>query len=252
MTDTRPSQPISLEKSHSRREILGALGAGAAMGATLLAATPAQGQNAAPLRVALVDIGVLFKQYKRKDDLENQVNAKKTQLEGAAKQQQSICEGLRKALDLATEGSAYWRDKRKELKLAVKNYEVLRDSAEEELKLEVENLTLMILDEIEEKVREYGKGTPGGPSTYDMIIKVDSKGWGDERFQERIFRAQVSSVLWYDPRLDVTNTILAALNDPAHLEKMKQRALNRGQPQGPQGPQPAVPPGPPAPPPEKK
>ena len=79
-----------------------------------------------------------------------------------------------------------------------------------------------------------------------MIIKVDSKGWGDERFQERIFRAQVSSVLWYDPRLDVTNTILAALNDPTWIKHCQDKAMGKNAPQGPQplpGPQVPPPPG---------
>jgi hypothetical protein len=136
------------------------------------------------------------------------------------KHQSQIIESLRKQLDLLKEGSETWRAKRKELKLEAKKFEVMRDGMEEELKLEVENLTLQILDEIEEKVREFGKA--GG---YDMIVKIDTKGWGDERFQERIFRAQVSSVLYHDARLDVTNSILAALNDKDWVEKCQKKPM---------------------------
>lgn len=243
----------SLESS-TRRETLrlgGALVAGA-VGAGLLAAqasaqqgpAPANGTTPGGLRVALVDIGVVFKGYKRKDALEKQVNAKKDQLEQQARAQAQIIESLRKKLDELKEGSQMWRDKRKELKLAIKQAEVMRDSMDEELKLEIENLTLMILDEIEETVREFGKNTG-----YDVVIKVDSKGWGDERFQERIFRAQVSSVLYYDPRLDVTPTVIQLLNDPARIQKYEQRSFGGGgapspAPQNPAPPQSPPPPGP--------
>lgn len=199
----------------SRRDVLNysALVAGAGA-AGLLALRPAMadaqtnGSAPVPLKVGLIDIGVIFKGYLRKDDLEKQINSKKEALEAQLKAQGAQIEALRKQIDLMKEGSQIWRDTRKNIKLEAKKFEVMRESVDEELKLEVENLTLQILDEIEDRVREFGK-----KNSYDLIIKFDTKGWGDERFQERIFRAQVSSVLYHDPKLDVTNTVLAMLND---------------------------------------
>ena len=81
-----PASPLrgQARQHPPRREILGALGAGAAMGATLLAASgerPRPRTRRPPAGRRSCDIGVLFKQYKRKDDLEKQINAKKDQLE---------------------------------------------------------------------------------------------------------------------------------------------------------------------------
>jgi hypothetical protein len=220
---------------HSRRDFLtlGGVAAGAAFGATLVGTQQAALAQTAGLKVALVDIGVVFKNYQRKNALEKQINAKKDKLEAQGKQQAQIIENLRKALDLLKEGSELWRQKRKDLKLEAKKFEVMRDGMDEELKLEVENLTLQILDEIEERVREFGKS-----QAYDLIVKIDTKGWGDEKFQERIFRAQVSSVLYYDAKLDVTNTIVAMLNDPGWIKKCEEKAFggNGGAPQNPAPP----------------
>src|SRR5438309_6752309 len=81
----------------------------------------------------------------------------------------------------------------------------------------------MILNEIEDRVKKFGID-----NKYDLVIKIDSQGWGDERFQERIFRAQVSSVLYFDPKLDVTTHVLTLLNDPEWLKKCQER--KQGQP----------------------
>jgi Skp family chaperone for outer membrane proteins len=226
--------------SHNRRDALrlGGTLVASAVGAGLLAAQASAQEKPTTggLKLALVDIGVVFKNYKRKDDLEKQINAKKESLENQAKEQGNKIEGVRKQLELLKADTPLWRQKRNEVKLLIKEAEAMRDSMDEELKLEVENLTLMILDEIEEKVREFGKS-----QGYDFVLKVDSKGWGDERFQERIFRAQVSSVLYYDARLDVTNTVLASLNDPAWIDKCQKRQLQGGGTNGTNGNAPQTP-----------
>ncbi|MBI3725834.1 hypothetical protein HY251_18050 [bacterium] len=61
---------------------------------------------------------------------------------------------------------------------------------------------------------------------------------GDERFRERIFRANVSSILFHDPKLDVTETILAKLNDAKWLKKCEEAKAA-----APPAPPPPAPPG---------
>jgi Skp family chaperone for outer membrane proteins len=201
----------------TRRDLLslGALGAGAALGSALLAPTVARAaENNPGLKIGLVDIGVVFKKYKRKDDLEKEINARKDNYEKQGAEQQKILEGLRNSLNLIKEGTDLWRQKKKELNLQVSQMKVIRDGWEEELKIQIENLTLSILNEIENRVSKFGVD-----NKYDLIIKIDSQGWGDERFQERIFRAQVSSVLFYKKDLDVTEQVLVLLNDPAWVKQ---------------------------------
>ncbi len=207
----------------TRRDLLslGALGAGAALGSALLAPAAARAADGAGLKVGLVDIGVVFKSYKRKDDLEKEINNQKLNFEKQAQEQQKVLEGLRNNLNLLKDGSDLWRQKRKELNLQVSQMKVIRDGWEEELKIQIENLTLMILNEIEDRVRKFGED-----NKFDLIVKIDSQGWGDERFQERIFRAQVSSVLYFRKELDVTERVLLLLNDRTWIEEQQKKALN--------------------------
>jgi Skp family chaperone for outer membrane proteins len=204
----------------TRRDVLslGALTAGAAFGAALLKPAVARADGNLGLRVGLVDIGVVFKAYKRKDDLEKEINSKKEGYENQAKAQEGILDGIRQSMRLMDPKSDLFRQKAKELKLAGTQDKVIRDGWEEELKIQVENLTLMILNEIEDRVRKFGTD-----NKYDLIIKIDSQGWGDERFQERIFRAQVSSVLFFTPSLDVTQDVLKLLNDPDWIKHCQEK-----------------------------
>jgi Skp family chaperone for outer membrane proteins len=220
----------------TRRDMLslGALGAGAAFGATLLA--PAVARADAGLRIGLVDIGLIFKSYKRKDDLEKEINALRESYEKQAQKQQDELESLRRAMGTIKEGSDLWRQKKKEINLQMSQMKVIRDGWDEELKFKVENLTLMILNEIEDRVKTYGE-----QNKYDLILKIDSQGWGDERFQERIFRAQVSSILYHKPDLDVTNQVLALLNDPNWIKQQQEKA--QGSQQSAPPPAPPTPPG---------
>src|SRR5581483_6831772 len=142
----------------------------------------------------------------------------KLSYEKQAEDQRKVLEGLSAALRNLKEGSDTWRQKKKEINLQASQMKVIREGWEEDLKIQIENLTLMILNEIEDRVKKFGIDTK-----YDLIIKIDSQGWGDERFQERIFRAQVSSVLFYRDGLDVTKEVLKMLNDPAWLNQCKNK-----------------------------
>jgi Skp family chaperone for outer membrane proteins len=206
----------------TRRDLLtlGALGAGAALGSALMTPSVAQAQVNGGLKVGLVDIGVVFKQYVRKDDLEKEINARKQDYEKQAAEQQKTLEGLRMSLQNYKEGSDMWRQKRKDMNLQVSQMKVIRDGWEEDLKIQIENLTLMILNEIEDRVRKFGTD-----NKFDLIVKIDTQGWGDERFQERIFRAQVSSVLYHRKELDVTPDVLRLLNDKTWLEEKQKGAF---------------------------
>ena len=225
----------------SRREMLslGALGAGAAFGATLLAPTVARAADNG-LRIGLIDIGVVFKNYSRKADLEKQINAKKDELENKSKAEADKLEGIRRSMQTLQPGTDLFRQKAKELKLGRSQLQVMQDNWQEDLKFQIENLTLMILDEIEDRVRKFG-----ADNKYDLVVKIDKGEWAervDERFQERIFRAQVSSLLYYDKKLDVTPFVVAMLNDPAWL-----RDRANAKPGDPISPPVQTPPGPPVP-----
>lgn len=205
-------------KPRTTRLFLGALALAVAAGASAIAQQ--QPKAAPPLRVAVVDINLLFKNYKRKDEFEQSINERREKIKQEIDADQRALVAIRKEWNQYRENSEPWLRSREKLKMAQFSLDLKGERLQAELKNRVEQRTLMILNEIERTVAEFGK-TYG----FDLILKIDraehGKGGGElvEHFQERIFRAQISDVLYFSGKLDITRNVLTVLNSKDNLEK---------------------------------
>jgi Skp family chaperone for outer membrane proteins len=170
--------------------------------------------KARPLLVGVVDLGVVFTRYQRTVDLAREIDREKLAMVEKAQEQRRVLDTLRKDLDATPEGTVAYQDKAAAYKLALKGVEAMDQEAVKIAEQRAETLTLQIFDEIEESVRDFAKN-----NKYDMIVKTTTKGWGKSSLPERIYRAQISTVVAYDPKLDVTEPILSQLNDAENLKK---------------------------------
>jgi Skp family chaperone for outer membrane proteins len=203
-------------------------------------AQPAAPQPRRPLKVGVVDIGVLFREYRRKDTLEQQVNvereAVKKDLDTGADRVRKMREALDKSPFVA--GSEQWMRQRDEIRLAQNSLEYESERRQAGLKKRVEELTLTILTEIEFTIDAYG-----ARNAYDLILKSD-KGAADPndqseltaQFQERIFRAQISDVLFHSDGIEITDAVKRELNSDAGIKGAEDRARAAQQPKPPGAP----------------
>lgn len=193
-----------------------------ALAATALLVATATGQTDAPeprpLLVGVVDLGVVFTRYSRSAEIGRQVESEKAKLDERSRAQEHAIQKLREDVDAAPEGTAAWREKVAALKVAEKEHEAMKAEAERIVVQRFEALTLRAIDEIDECVHAYAK-----THHFDLILKTTTKGWGEKTLPERIYRAQVSTVVAYDPKLDVTEAIIGALNR-GHGEKKDEGA----------------------------
>lgn len=160
------------------------------------------------IKVGLVDLGVVFNDYYRKADLEQEINKVKKKFEDDYKKQRNRIKSLNKDAEEAT-GDNLWR-LQDQIQLEIQKSRIMRKRSDEQLRGELVKMTLTLLDEINASISTYGK-----EQGYTMIFKVDNKGAaaeGREEFREKIFRAQVQSVLFYDKAIDLTDTISKLLN----------------------------------------
>lgn len=212
------------------------------MTATVVAQNqPAQPQNPPPAnagrlrKIGVVDIGVLFREYRRKDTLEQQVNVEREQVK---KDLDARAEAIRKKRQLLDnspfrEGSEQWVRQRDEIKMDQFALELESERRQNGLKKRVEELTLTILSEIEWTIDKFGE-----QQGYDLILKSD-KGAMDPtdqseltaQFQERIFRAQISDVLFHSDSIDITEAVKRQLNSDASIRGAEERARAAQQPQ---------------------
>jgi Skp family chaperone for outer membrane proteins len=186
------------------------------------------------LKIGVVDIGVLFKGYKRKDSLESLINERREAMKTELKAEHERVKDLRLRLDKGgmREGSEPYARAAQDIRLAQFALELKQDRLQANLKKQVEQHTLMILNELTKTIETYGK-----KYGYDLILKIDKAGAGPEKvgkgdlvahFQERIFRAQISDVLYFNERtLNVTKNVERVLNSPANLRLMEKQAKER-------------------------
>ncbi|RMG14916.1 MAG: OmpH family outer membrane protein [Planctomycetota bacterium] len=192
---------------------------------------PARGPR--PLKVGVVDIGVLFKGYKRKDELEKIINERREQMKEEIQKERERVRDLRERLDKGglRENSEPYLRAVTDIKLAQYQLELKQERLQASLKKLVEQHTLQILSELESTIEAYGR-----KYGYDLILKIDKAqraGAGGEsdlvqHFQERIFRAQISDVLYFNERaLNITRNVETLLNSPANLRKMERQAKEK-------------------------
>lgn len=191
--------------------------------------------NTAPagkqMKVGVVDIGQLFRDYKRKDVLEQRVNAERERVKNLLEADADNVRRMRVQLDKAfVVNSEPWLLLRDEIKQAQYILELKTEREQNSLKKRVEEFTLQILTELETTIRTYGER-----HRFDLILKSDREEPTPEgeqselvqQFQERIFRAQISDVLFFAPTVDITDNVKRLLNDDDNMKRMEQLAAER-------------------------
>jgi Skp family chaperone for outer membrane proteins len=186
-----------------------------------------QGGDAAKkrgLKIGVVDIGVLFRDYKRKETLENEVNQRREKIKKELEDDGEALRRMRQNFDKCgfVPNSEQWLALRDEIRQASNVLELKQERLQGILKRQVEELTLQILTELQHTIRAYGTRYQ-----YDMILKSDAseqqaQGELGAHFQERIFRAQISDLLFHSEAVDITEAVKQLLNDPATLRAMEE------------------------------
>jgi Skp family chaperone for outer membrane proteins len=176
------------------------------------------------LKVGVVDIGLLFQKYKRKDEFESSINEQRKRLKTELDQEYETLIKMRRELEKSAfrKGSEPWLREAEKVKLAKFRWDLKKERMQSALKNEVEHNTLQILKEIKGSLGQYGKRY-----NYDLVLKTDNTDRSikeNERsdlvvhFQEEIFRAQISDVAYFHNALNITDSVMSYLNNPANLK----------------------------------
>lgn len=185
-----------------------------------------------PTKIGVVDIGVLFKEYKRKDDLEAKINQEREDMKSEIEGDEKKLAEKAKALENGPlrKGSAPWQQQADLLREEQFRLELKQKRLQQSLQKRVEENTLQILQELESTIKEYA-----GKRHYALVLKVDKSGPDtnsdselNKKFQEQIFRAQISDVLYYDGEVDITKEVNELLNSAANLRRLEQQSQEQG------------------------
>jgi Skp family chaperone for outer membrane proteins len=170
--------------------------------------------KARPLLVGVIDLGVVLARYEKSAEVSRELEREKAKLDARLREYERSIENMRQEIEATREGTAAWREKSAELALAEKAFEAMKAESGRVIGERFEMLTLQVIEEIDLAVHEFARA-----NHFDLVLKTTTKGWGETRLPERIYRAQISTVVAYSPALDVTEAVLRQLNGPESPNK---------------------------------
>lgn len=161
----------------------------------------------ASLKVGVVDIGRVFKSYRRKEILEEEINQVRKEMKArlALSQKKLRDMGEGPDIDWTKEGT----DKARRREALQRDIATITREMKAVLEARVEGMTREILEDIEQAV-----ATLGAARGFDLILKSDPGRSSTAGAADAIFRSQVNAVLFRRDALDLTSEVLAVLNGP--------------------------------------
>ena len=173
---------------------------------------------AAAMKVGVVDLGLVFKQYKKSADLEERINLDRERLRGDLDQQKKAISELIKVMELLDPDSDTYRVKEDEKDAAVAKFDRTKKRLEETLKKTWERYNLELLDDIEKIVKAHGE-----EQHFTFILKVDGK-----QTEEQRMLVGLKAVLYSSRELDITPTIVEMLNRNYEISKVPGGSAPKG------------------------
>jgi Skp family chaperone for outer membrane proteins len=176
-------------------------------------------RQAVPMRVAVIDLGVILRQYKKSEDLREDVKA--TADAGSAKIRQLAGQGqeLAKPLQeksLEEDSPEYLERERKLLKLET-YLKSLKATTERELKKQGAQASLEVYEDLQEALHLYCE-----QNGYTLVLNFDREAASAPESQ--LQRSLGQAILFHQTRDDITDAILGYLN---HKYEAASRGSNR-------------------------
>lgn len=167
------------------------------------------GKDAAPVhaappewKIGVVDLAAVFKEYHKSQDLERKLNAEREQLEKAIKTVRAKIDDIDKLMQPLDPNGETFRLHEEEKELEVARFQYLKRRRDEILKRRIEEYNLMLVDDIEQVVKQYGQ-----EKKFSFILKSEGKAFEDNKLL-----LGLKAVLYYTHEIDVTKDIVEILN----------------------------------------
>lgn len=158
------------------------------------------------MRVGVVDLASVFKDYEKSKELEKRINEERDQLRKGLDAQRDLITEIRKKMDLRDFDSPEYAELEEEKKIELARLELMKERLQRTIKERWEEYNLELLEDIENVVRAYGK-----QHGFTLILKVEDKPVDDMRF-EKLIQAGLKSVLYFTAEIDITADIVLLLN----------------------------------------
>lgn len=178
---------------------------------TGLAWTPgallAQGQPESPHRIALIDMARVFKNYKKFENLREELKGDLTKSEEKFKAMAGQIRKEQEDLKLVKEGSEEFAQKEKLVLGHTTQAETYRKSQQRELIRREAQIYKTVYLEVADAVQKYASHFQ-----YTLVLRFTSEEVGETDNPEEVMRGLNKQVVYFRPNDDITNHIVKYLN----------------------------------------
>lgn len=173
-----------------------------------------------PPRVAVVNLKVVFDNYRRTKQLEDEINVAYRAKIAELKKLAEAAEGLKKQIQNMEPSKGRAR-KQRQLFLKQRELEFNQKWAELQFQEQINNMLIKLYKEILVAVDKYARA-----NGIDLVLKIDRRTLGAKTQDQLKLQMHGRGVLFFADRLDITKAIIASLNQglPAPPPEQKKPA----------------------------
>ncbi|MBA4031397.1 MAG: outer membrane chaperone Skp [Planctomyces sp.] len=175
------------------------------MGVSALAQAPAAEAGRAH-KVALIDMAVIFKQYKKFEVLREDLKAEIEQSEVKAKEMATNLQGLQQKMKSFKEGSPEFTSAEKQLATASAEFEAFRRSAQRDFLKKESEIYHTVYLEVTDAVAKYAQYYK-----YTLVLRFSSEEL-DRDNPQGLIQGMNRQVVYFEAENDITQPVLKYLN----------------------------------------
>ncbi len=183
-----------------------AIAAGAAVLHEALA-QPAPQPVALPTRVAVCDVELVFKNYRKASDLSNDMKKKADEIKAEDDKRDAAIKNLQMEVEQLLQGSNEYQKRQDELQMKVLERKNWRDFQEQLAQREYARLTKIMYDDIMKAVGETAK-----EQGFQVVLYSDRSDLPTDSATEILRSIERRKVLYSDSSVDLTEKVLLRLN----------------------------------------
>ncbi len=167
----------------------------------------------AQTRVAVVDVAQVFNNSQQAKDLTSELEQRRQALQVEAQQRQRELEALRMDLDALAPGSDAYQAKLDQIEQAGVSAQVWQRVEEAKLQRTHNRLTEAMYNRILEAI-----GQVAQEQGFQLVLYRDNLDMPTDTQRELMSKIALRKVLYHDPGLDITDAVLARVNQQYNLQ----------------------------------
>lgn len=171
---------------------------------TALAQPPAE---STPHKIALIDMAMVFKNYKKFEDMRESLKVEITATEEKVKQDMEVLKSLQATLKATVEGSPAYKEKEQELASKAADMQAFQQVQQREFLRKESQIYKAIYAEVTDAVTKYAQYY-----NFTLVMRFKRDELPENDNPQEVISRMNGTVIYHRPQDDITDAVLEYLN----------------------------------------